>query len=115
MELKGLIDEINKEQDVVIRNSLIKLVKGFEENEGISKEDLTRLVRSMLNRNKKYTVNDIIAMYKSKKSPNGVSKQYIAKEIRKGNLVAEKIAGSYLVSQMELERYFSKKNIFLQK
>ena len=51
-------------------------------------------------------------MYKTEKSPNGVTRQFLIKEIDKGNLKATKVSNTYIVKAEEARRYLATKNIF---
>jgi hypothetical protein len=65
--------------------------------------------------NKKvFTLKQIAEFSKSEKKPKGFSRQYLNKEIERGNLKATKFNGLHLVEKEEAIKYLSKKNIILQ-
>lgn len=115
MELINLKDEVNLMDNEDIRDKVLRIINNYQAKEEIEKDDIITLINCIILKNKRYSINEVAAMYKSKNNPKGVSRQYIYKEIKCGNLKAEKVAGTHFISQEELEKYFSKKNIFLKK
>lgn len=118
-KIKQLIKIVNtKEKDVLIRESLVKLLYNLGNNENLNLNDFEQFILNLINRKeikKQYTLSELSQMYINEKNPNGVSKQYLSKEIRKGNLKATMVGRNYLVDEVEVKRYLATKNIFLMK
>lgn len=62
---------------------------------------------------KVFTLKQLSKFSITEKKPKGFSRQYLNKEIERGNLKADKYNGIYFVKEGEMKRYLSKKNIFL--
>lgn len=117
--LRCLIEKVSsKEKDILIKESLLKLLYNLEKNGNIEEDDLNQFVMNLLNRDsalKKYIIKDIVKLSISEKKPKGLSRQYLTKEISRGNLKAELVGRNYLVEEREVKRYLEVKNIFLGK
>lgn len=60
-----------------------------------------------------FTLKQVSRLSINEKKPKGFSRQYLNKEIERGNLKAVKFDGIYVVREEEMRRYLNKKNIFL--
>lgn len=113
---KVLLKAVNeRESDSLIKESLIRYLSNTEGSEDDKERDLETLVISILNRDKGvsiYSLRELANMYKTEKSPNGVTRQFLIKEIDKGNLKATKVSNTYIVKAEEARRYLATKNIF---
>ena len=109
---KVLLKAVNeRESDSLIKESLIRYLSNTEGSEDDKERDLETLVISILNRDNGvsiYSLRELASMYKTEKSPNGVTRQFLIKEIDKADLLNSdaEILGNvyeYLIGQFASE------------